>query len=110
MPRRLHVYIMASASGVIYIGSTSNLRQRVWQHRVDWFKGFSGKYRVDRLVYFEDHSAPSAMVTRERQLKGWVRRRKVDLIELENGGWRDLAEGWFGGDGRSGPRGRAGAG
>lgn len=101
---------MASVSGVLYIGSTSNLFKRVWQHRVDWFHGFSGRYRVDRLVYFEEHPSPLAMVTRERQLKGWVRRRKVDLIEAQNPGWRDLAEGWYGRDGLGGPRGRGGAG
>lgn len=110
MSKRYHVYIMGSASGVLYIGSTSDLHQRVWQHRVDWFHGFSGRYRVDRLLYFEEHPGPGSMVRRERQLKGWVRRRKVELIEAGNAGWRDLAEGWFNrGDG-AGPSGLGGFG
>ena len=108
MPKRYHVYIMGSINGVLYIGSTSDLPRRVWQHRVDFYHGFSGRYRVDRLLYYEEHPDPAAMVRRERQLKGWVRRRKVELIEAGNRGWRDLAEGWFGEGSGQGPRGRGG--
>ena len=110
MNRQYHVYIMGSASGVLYIGSTSNLRRRVWQHRVDWFEGFSRRYRVDRLLFFEEHQTARAMVQRERRLKGWVRRRKVELIETGNAGWRHLAEGWFKGGGDRGPSGLGGFG
>jgi len=108
MPKRYHVYIMGSVSGVLYIGSTSDLRRRVWQHRVDWFEGFSGRYRVDRLLYFEEHDTAASMVRRERYLKGWKRARKLELIESGNAGHRDLAEGWFEQDPRDGPRGRGG--
>ena len=110
MGKHYHVYIMGSASGVLYIGSTSDLRRRVWQHRIDWYKGFSGRYNVDRLLYFEEHQGPASMVARERQLKGWVRRKKVALIETGNSGWRDLAEGWYPKDERKGPRGTGGGG
>ncbi|MEO6066756.1 MAG: GIY-YIG nuclease family protein [Gemmatimonadales bacterium] len=110
MSKRYHVYIMGSTSGVLYVGSSSDLRRRVWQHRVDWYRGFSGRYRVDRLLYYEEHLSPASMVRRERQLKGWVRRRKVALSESGNAGWRDLAEGWFDGDPSSGQRGRGGGG
>lgn len=108
MPKRYHVYIMGSASGVLYIGSTSDLFRRVWQHRVDWYRGFSGRYRVDRLLYFEELGSAAEMVRREREMKGWVRRRKVELIEGQNMGWRDLSATWFTNDRSKGPRGRGG--
>lgn len=109
MEKRYHVYIMGSASGTLYVGSTSNLQRRVWQHLNVWFGGFSGRYRVDRLLHFEEYPTPDSMVKRERQLKGWVRRKKVALIETENAGWRDLAEGWFSKKRVGAPRGRGGA-
>ncbi len=110
MPKRYHVYIMGSASGVLYIGCTSDLLKRVWQHRTDFYRGFSGRYKVDRLLYYEEHQDATSMVRRERQLKGWVRCKKLDLIEMGNSGWRDLAAGWFDDDGSKGPSGRGGFG
>ena len=108
MSKLYQVYIMGSISGVLYVGSTSDLHRRVWEHRVDRYKGFSGQYRVNRLLYFEEHASPSEMVRRERQLKGWVRRKKLELIEAGNAGRRDLAEGWFVEDPSEGPRGPGG--
>ena len=110
MPRQYHVYIMGSAGGILYVGSTSDLHKRVWQHRVDWFRGFSGRYRIDRLLYYEEQLSAAAMVRRERQLKGWVRRRKVALIESTNAGWRDLAADWFEDGSAGAPRGLGGGG
>jgi|SRR5262249_40712653 len=84
MSRKYYVYIMSSKSGVLYIGATSNLEQRVWQHKHGTFEGFSKRYHLTRLVYFEEFDGPKAMVERERQLKGWSRARKLDLIHSMN--------------------------
>ncbi len=80
MSRGYYVYIMSSKSGVLYIGSTSDLETRVLQHKRGTFEGFTKKYKVTRLVYFEEFAEPSSMVMRERQLKGWTRRKKLELI------------------------------
>src|ERR1041384_4531371 len=110
MPKRFYVYIVGSASGVLYIGSTSDIRTRIWQHRHGTFGGFTSRYRVHRLLWFEGHSGPLSMVGRERQLKGWIRARKVQLIESTNAGWRDLAQGWYEDDDFRAPRGHGGTG
>ncbi|MGB7212006.1 MAG: GIY-YIG nuclease family protein [Gemmatimonadales bacterium] len=85
-----YVYILANRNRVLYIGSTSDLRKRVAEHRLGLREGFTHRYSVDRLVYFELTPSSRAMVERERQLKGWRRQRKVDLIEATNPEWRDL--------------------
>ena len=86
-----YVYIMSSKSGVLYIGSTSDLDLRVIQHKRGLFDGFTRKYRVTRLVYFEQFAQPAEMVRRERQLKGWTRRRKLELIHTLNSAMVDCA-------------------
>jgi len=91
MSRQYFVYIVAScARGTLYIGSTSDLIQRAYQHREGLVAGFTKKYGVRHLVWFELHENPFSMVTRERQLKEWHRRWKIELIEKENPKWRDL--------------------
>ena len=94
MSRVYHVYIMASLSGVLYIGITGNLRRRVHEHKNDLLPGFTRRYRVHRLVYFEDTPHVADAIAREKQLKGWTRRRKVELIESCNPHWIDLATQW----------------
>ncbi len=85
------IYIMASAcNGTLYIGVTSNLIQRVWQHRSGAIPGFATKYGCKLLVYFELHADMTAAITREKQLKSGSRARKVTLIETDNPSWRDL--------------------
>ncbi|MGB4812378.1 MAG: GIY-YIG nuclease family protein [Methylophilaceae bacterium] len=85
------VYILASAPrGTLYIGVTSDLIQRVWQHKQGLVEGFTKQYRVHRLVYFEQCDDMMAVITREKQLKKWNRAWKVELIESINGDWRDL--------------------
>jgi len=84
MSRSYYVYIMSSKSGVLYIGSTSDLERRVFEHKHGLIEGFTKKYRVTRLVYAEEFDGPSDMVERERQLKGWTRRRKLELIHTQN--------------------------
>lgn len=89
-----YVYVLASKSGVLYVGMTNNLEFRVWQHKTKQEQGFTARYNVDRLVWFEHHTYVNNAIAREKQIKGWKRSRKVDLIGEENPGWLDLAEGW----------------
>jgi putative endonuclease len=92
--RKGYVYIMASKSRVLYIGVTSDLDLRVRQHQRDKYHGFSAKYRVHRLVYYEQHSSIVMAITRESQLKRWRREKKVALIERLNPTWEDLSAEW----------------
>ena len=85
------VYILASAKGgTLYVGVTSNLIQRVWQHRQDAVDGFTKQYQVHRLVYYEVHEDMLAAITREKQIKKWNRAWKIELIEKANSDWQDL--------------------
>jgi putative endonuclease len=88
------VYIMASRSGVLYIGVTSDLQTRVRQHKAGAFEGFSKKYRCHRLVYYERYDYIQAAIGREKQLKGIVRKKKIALIESVNPRWEDLSDSW----------------
>ena len=93
--RTFYVYIMTNRSGTLYVGMTNNLERRVQEHRTGTTQGFTKRYSIDRLVYYEDYpDAPSA-IAREKQIKGRVRRKKIDLIRGSNSLWRDLAETWF---------------
>ncbi len=86
-----YVYIMASgAFGTLYIGSTSDLVGRVWQHKNKAIHGFTSKYNIDKLVYYEWHDSLEYMVLRERQLKKWNRNWKCRLIIQKNPQWCDL--------------------
>jgi putative endonuclease len=93
--RTYHVYILGSLSGTLYVGVTSNLRNRVWQHKNHTFAGFSAKYGVDRLLYCEQYSYSEHAIAREKQLKGWRREKKIALIAKENPKWEDLSREWF---------------
>jgi putative endonuclease len=79
---------------VLYIGMTSNIEQRVQQHKSGAISGFSSKYRTHSLVFFEETSDVCGALDRERSLKGWNRARKVALIEADNPGWSDLSMAW----------------
>ena len=93
--RQFFVYILASHSRVLYTGVTRDLLRRVYQHRHGLMPGFTRRYRVHRLVYFEQTPSARAAFERERQLKKWSRAKKVRLIESVNAGWLDLAADWF---------------
>jgi putative endonuclease len=93
--RQYYVYLMAGRWGTLYIGVTSDLSKRVWQHKTGTFPGFTAKYRVTSLVYYEVTSEPEAAIAREKQLKGWRRSKKTDLITSRNPGWRDLSASWY---------------
>jgi len=86
-------YILSSAKkGTLYIGVTSNLVQRIWQHKHGQVEGFTKKYDVHLLVYYEQHETMEAAITREKQLKKWNREWKIKLIEKSNPNWQDLWE------------------
>ena len=88
------IYILASnRNGTLYIGVTSDLVQRIWQHRNDAIEGFSKRYGAHALVHFELHTTMEEAILREKQLKKWERRWKIELIEKSNPYWRDLYEG-----------------
>jgi len=85
------IYILASKrNGTLYIGVTSNLVKRVWQHKNKAVSGFTEGYRVNTLVYFEQFDDMYTAITREKQLKTWGRAWKISLIEKANPNWNDL--------------------
>ena len=87
------VYLMASRrNGTLYVGVTSNLLQRIAQHRGGTFDGFTRDYSVERLVWFEQHATMEQAILREKRIKKWRRAWKLELIEAANPEWRDLAE------------------
>ena len=83
------VYIVASRSGVLYTGITSDLEHRVWQHKNGTFEGFTKKYKCNRLVCFERYDQVQTAIGREKQIKGWTRAKKITLIESMNPRWQD---------------------
>lgn len=93
MDRKYWVYI-GSRTGTLYIGMTNNIERRIWEHKSGDFEGFAGKYHCNRLVYYESFDEVVKAINREKQLKGWVRRKKIALIESVNPRWQDLAEKW----------------
>ena len=85
------VYILASRrNGTLYTGVTSSLIKRVWEHKSDLVEGFTKRYGVHILVWYELHSSMESAITREKAIKEWKRRWKLELIEGINPGWRDL--------------------
>lgn len=91
----MFVYITASKSRVLYVGVTADLPRRIWEHRTGALPGFTRRYGVNRLVYYEAARHPAGAIRREKQIKGWSRVKKIAMIESMNAGWSDLAEGWF---------------
>ena len=90
------VYIMASKSRTLYIGVTNDLERRVIEHKRKLIPGFTEKYNINRLVYLENCGDIRAAIAREKQMKGWLRAKKVGLIIAKNPTWKDLSEGWYG--------------
>jgi putative endonuclease len=85
------VYIMASGpNGTLYLGVTNDLIRRAYEHREGLLDGFTKRYGVKRLVYFEQHDSPAGAIQREKNLKHWSRKWKLDLINSQNPAWRDL--------------------
>ena len=92
--KRYFVYIMASKSGVTYTGMTNDLIRRVAEHKQKAIRGFTAKYNIVKLVYYEDTHDVRAAIAREKQIKAWRRQKKVDLIEQSNPKWVNLTTEW----------------
>jgi putative endonuclease len=92
--RQYYVYILANAWHTLYVGVTSDLRARVEEHKTRAKPGFTARYGIDRLVYYETTHDVGDALEREKQLKRWARHKKVFLIERANPTWEDLAEAW----------------
>ena len=91
-----YVYIMASRSLTLYIGVTGQLPGRVLEHKLHRYpRGFTAKYKIERLVYFEAYGEISEAIAREKQLKSWRREKKIALIKSSNPAWVDLSENWY---------------
>ena len=88
-------YIVASRSRTIYVGVTSDLRRRIFQHKQKKHDGFTAKYNCNHLVWFERFTEAGFAIAREKELKGWTRARKITLIETGNPTWQDLSEPWY---------------
>jgi putative endonuclease len=95
-PKWFHVYVMTNRprSHVLYTGITGDLPRRVWQHKNKLVSGFTSRYNLTRLVYYECFSYPDAAIAREKEIKGWRRSKKIELIESMNPRWHDLAAEW----------------
>ena len=94
--KKAYVYIMASRSRTLYTGVTTDLEGRVAEHQRHLVPGFTSRYRVERLVYFETWGRIRDAIDREKEIKGWRRSKKIALIESMNAAWADLSKGWFG--------------
>ena len=86
---------MTNHSGTLYTGVTNDLRRRVYEHKQKLVPGFTQKYNITRLVFFEETPDVKAAIAREKQIKGWLRAKKIALIEDANPEWCDLSEGWY---------------
>lgn len=91
-----YMYIMANKSRTLYVGVTNNLERRVLQHRRKLVPGFTSRYNINRLVYYEAFGEILSAIAREKQVKGWLRSKKIALIESANRDWKDLSDGWYG--------------
>ena len=89
-----YVYMMTNTTGMLYTGVTNDLEKRVYEHKMKLLPGFTARYNMTKLVYYESTHDVNAAITREKQIKGWLRRKKVALIETMNPKWKDLSEDW----------------
>jgi len=89
------VYIMTNKSRTLYTGMTNDLERRVLEHKSKQIAGFTQKYNITQLVYYEETDDVGVAIAREKQIKGWLRKKKIDLIETMNPYWVDLSEEWY---------------
>ena len=96
MKQGYYVYIMTNKKGgVLYTGVTNNLIRRIYEHKRKLVPGFTSKYNLTKLLLYEETPDVHVAITREKQIKGWLRKKKVDLIESQNPDWKDLSEEWY---------------
>ena len=94
--KHYYVYIMTNRkNGVLYAGVTNNLDRRVYEHKHKLVAGFTSKYNCTRLVYYDTMSDVRSAIATEKQIKGWLRVKKIALIESANPEWQDLRDGWY---------------
>ena len=93
--RTYFVYIMSNVSKMLYVGVTNGIEKRVFQHKEKLVPGYTQQYNLFMLVYFEEFADIRYAIAREKQIKGWLRSKKVALIAAKNPQWKDLAENWF---------------
>jgi putative endonuclease len=93
--KQYYVYIMTNRSKTLYTGVTNDLIRRVYEHKNKMIDGFTKKYNIKKLVYYEETDDIQTAIAREKQIKGWLRSKKIALIESVNPKWNDLSEGWF---------------
>lgn len=94
--RTAYVCILGSQGGTLYIGVTNNLERRIWEHRNYVNEGFTQKYSVTNLLHMEEYERMDDAIGREKQLKGWSREKKLNLIREHNPRWNDLTWNWYG--------------
>jgi putative endonuclease len=92
--REYYVYILTNRSWTLYTGVTNDLTRRVWEHKNKWTKGFTSRYHIGKLVYFEMFSDIVDAIAREKQIKGWTRAKKWALVQAANPAWKDLSQDW----------------
>ncbi|MEJ6556857.1 MAG: GIY-YIG nuclease family protein [Flavobacteriaceae bacterium] len=93
---QFYVYLLTNRPhGTLYTGMTNNLMRRIWEHKNKINEGFSKRYDLSKLVYFEIFKSPADAITREKRIKKWKRQWKIELIEAMNPHWKDLSEGWY---------------
>jgi putative endonuclease len=93
--KQYYVYIITNRSKTLYTGVTNDLMRRVYEHKNKMVDGFTKKYNITKLVYYEETDDVQAAIAREKQIKGWLRKKKMALIESVNPEWKDLSEGWY---------------
>ena len=93
--QKYYVYILNSPTGTLYVGMTNDLERRIYQHKHELIDGFTKKYNITRLAYFEETTDVNAAIQREKEIKGWRRSKKISLVKSMNPTWKDLAEDWF---------------
>ena len=107
MGKQYYVYIMTNKSRTLYTGVTNNLERRVYEHKHKLLDGFTKKYNITRLVYYEATTDIQSAIAREKQIKGWLRAKKIALIESENPQWQDISLEWFSTEDSSSPKGNS---
>ena len=93
--KHYYVYMMTNRSKTLYTGVTNHLERRVWEHKHKVLPGFSSRYNITRLIYYEETDDIDQAIAREKQIKGWLRAKKIALIESTNPDWLDLSEKWY---------------